>query len=88
MKRYFEHMHSKDPHERRQHAMQVAGVLTAAVFVVWVTTLGMRLGSGTPVVVSEGQTQTSLPAAAAAAREDNSPHLEVSTTSIYSNSGY
>lgn len=88
MKRYFEHMQSKDPHERRQHAMRVAGVLTAVVFVVWVTTLGMRLNGGTPVVANDNQTQTSLPAAAAAAREDNSPHLEVSTTSIYSNGGY
>lgn len=49
MKKYFNHIQSKPPHERRQHAIQVASVFTALVFVVWITTLGVRLAgiSGT-----------------------------------------
>ena len=44
--KYLDHMHTKPTHERRQHAMRVAGVVTALVFAGWVTTLGMRLGTG------------------------------------------
>lgn len=38
-------MRQKDPHERRQAAMRIAGTLTAVVFVGWVATLGTRLGA-------------------------------------------
>lgn len=46
MKKYFDHIKTKEPHERRAHAMQIAGTVTAMVFMVWITTLGLRLGSG------------------------------------------
>ena len=47
MKRYFEHIkNTKTPHERRAHAMQVAGGVTALVALVWVTTLGFRFSLG------------------------------------------
>ncbi len=55
MKKYFDHILNKEPHHRRQHAMQVAGVITAAVFVVWVTTLGVSLGSGGTTVADADQ---------------------------------
>jgi hypothetical protein len=45
MKRYLDHMHQKPTHERRRHAMRVAGILTALVFVGWITTLGVQLGT-------------------------------------------
>lgn len=90
MKRYINHIiNTRAPHERRQHAMQIAGAVTALVFAVWIGTLGMRLGGGT-VAADDTGTQTvnpdvSLTASAAAARQDNAAHLEVSTTSVYSN---
>lgn len=44
MRQYIEHLRNeKTPHERRAFAMRIAGVLTAMVFVVWITTLGFRL---------------------------------------------
>jgi hypothetical protein len=64
MKKYFDHIQSKEPHERRQHAMQIAGVVTAMVFAVWITTLGFRLSSGNDQVAADGSNQTSLTAAA------------------------
>lgn len=65
MKKYFDHIKTKEPHERRQHAMQIAGVVTAMVFAVWITTLGFRLSSGGDAQLAEGgENQTSLTAAA------------------------
>ena len=82
MKRYIAYMKENHaPHERRQHAVRVAGVLTAALFAVWVGTLGVRLSS--PAVVAEDD-QTSLSAAAAASTQNKGALLEVSTTSVYS----
>jgi hypothetical protein len=84
MRRYIEHIkNTRDPHQRRQHAMQAAGVLTAAVAAIWISTLGLRLGaSDNTVAQSPDQTMT---AASAAAQGANGPHLEVATTSVYSN---
>lgn len=61
IKTYLKHILSKEPHHRRQHAVQVAGVLTALAFVVWVTTLPLRFaGTGTvagdPLNGSDNQT--------------------------------
>ena len=64
MKKYFDHIQTKEPHDRRQHAMQLAGVITALVFVVWITTLGFRLSSNTQLAGDDAN-QTSLSAAAA-----------------------
>jgi hypothetical protein len=64
MKRYFDHIQTKEPHERRQHAMRLAGAVTAAVFAVWITTLGLRLGGSGQLAQDDG-TQTSLSASAA-----------------------
>lgn len=57
IKRYFNHVQSKPTHHRRQHAMQVAGILTALAFVVWVTTLPMRFG-GTGAVADGSQSNS------------------------------
>ncbi|MSR70533.1 hypothetical protein EXS62_00630 [Candidatus Kaiserbacteria bacterium] len=81
MRRYIQHIKdTKVPHERRQHAMKISGILTAALFAVWVGTLGVRLASQPEATL----TDNSLSAAAANAQVQNGPHLEVSTTSVYS----
>ena len=84
MRRYIEHIkNTRAPHERRQYAAQVAGMLTAAVFAVWVGTLGVRLAS--QGAVAEEQDALPLTAAAAASQAlPGTPQLEVSTTSVYS----
>ncbi len=57
MKKYIEHLHTKDTHERRAHAMRWAFGVTAALFFVWITTLGVRLSSQAPVVNDDGSAQ-------------------------------
>ena len=61
MKKDFDHIKSKEPHERRAHAMQLAGLATVMVFVVWITTLGFRLTAG-QTQLADGADQTSLTA--------------------------
>lgn len=73
-------MQNKDPHERRAHALRVAGAVTGLVFVGWVATLGMRLGTPQEPVVAEGQGQA---AAVVTAKRQSGPSLEVSTTSVF-----
>ncbi len=92
MRRYIEHIkNTRTPHERRTHALQIAGIITAAIFVTWAGTLSWRFANLAPVAQDDGtQTslssgQTSLTASAAAAQVQQGAHLEVSTTSVYSN---
>ncbi len=81
MRRYIEHIkNTRSTHERRQHAMQVAGLLTGALFAVWLGTLGVRLAAQGAIAESP---DTSLTAAAAASNENKGPQLEVSTTSVF-----
>lgn len=47
MKRYIDHLKTKEPHERRAHALRAAVMFTAALFFIWMTTLGVRLASQT-----------------------------------------
>lgn len=58
MKRYIEHIQTKDPHERRQHALRIAGALTAVVFVGWLGTLGLRLAGGNVASEEAASNQT------------------------------
>ena len=83
MRRYIEHIReTRAPHERRGHAVQVSGIITAAIFAVWVGTLGLRLASSEDMAQAP---DSSLSAAAAAAQGASGPHLEVATTSTYGN---
>jgi len=50
-------MFSKSPHERRQHALQVAGGVTALAMLVWLGTLGMRFTSTPPQVATNDPAQ-------------------------------
>jgi hypothetical protein len=44
MKKYLTQLQEeKTPHERRQFAMKVAGATTFLFFIVWASTLGIRL---------------------------------------------
>ena len=52
MKRYIEHIQSQPPHYRRQHAARVAGVVTAIVFMGWISSLGVRFATHTKVTDS------------------------------------
>jgi len=84
MKRYLQHIKTKSPHHRRQFAMQIAGCLTAVVFVGWLTTLGVRLSSSGSAGVAENQDaqQTQLANVASGAYAPGSGNtLEVATTS-------
>ena len=54
MKRYLKHMQNKEPHERRVHAMHMAGTLTAVIFVAWLATLGGRLASHNGQIAEDG----------------------------------
>ncbi len=87
IKRYMEHMQTKHPHHRRQHALQVAGVFTALAFVVWITTLGLRFGGVPGAVASQNGSddqQTQL-AGAGATSDTSQTGLQVVATSTYSN---
>ena len=79
MKKYIQHIQSKAPHERRMHAMQVAGALTAVVFVVWITTLGYRLAS--PATEVAGNGAPSQTASVLMGAYPQSGGLEVASTS-------
>lgn len=54
MKKYIQHMQeTRTPHERRQASMQIAGIVTAVLFVGWITTLGVRLSSSQSNVAND-----------------------------------
>ncbi len=81
MKRYLDHIkNTHTTHERRQHAMRISGVVTAALFAVWLGTLGYRLTTQTEVAQSP---DTSLTAAAAESTQNKGAQLQVSTTSVF-----
>lgn len=80
MKKYFNHIQNKPPHERRQHAIQIATVFTALVFVVWITTLGVRLAN-TSGVVAQNPDGSDQVANASSIYDTPENTLEVATTS-------
>lgn len=92
MRRYIEHVKSKEPHERRKHAMQLSGVLVGLFFVAWVATFASRLGmpvDGGSTNPPAGSGQTAAAANATMLNQDQSStsgaaQLEVSTSSVYS----
>ena len=49
---------NKSPHERRQFALQVAGTITALIFVAWVATLGVRLAQSSAQSAQEAASNT------------------------------
>jgi hypothetical protein len=90
-KRYVKHIQAKEPHHRRQHAAQIAGIFTALAFVIWVTTLGVRYSGGIVASGNDGfentdAQQTQL-AGVAGSDTQNQSGVEVvgtSSNSVYS----
>lgn len=80
MKKYLNHIQTKSPHERRQHAIQVASIFTALLFVVWVTTLGVRLASTSGTIAQNPDTDPQM-ANASSIYDTPANSLEVATTS-------
>lgn len=85
MKRYFNHIKdTKNTHERRQHALAVAGVLTGIVFMVWVTTLSVRFATSDAELanIQNNTDQTAAVAAQGASfgAQENSLIVSTSTT--------
>lgn len=80
VKRYIEHVQAQEPHERRQHAMRLAGAITVAVFAVWITTLGFRLNSNTQLAAED---DNSLTATVAQSLYSDPNQLIVATTTEY-----
>jgi hypothetical protein len=78
MNRYLDHMHTKPTHERRRHAMRIAGIVTVLVFVGWVTTLGLQLGSS-----STNASQTAAAVTSSYDATQTSNQLIVSTSTTY-----
>jgi len=74
MRRYIEHIqNTRTPHERRQHATQIAGVVTAVLLIGWLATLGVRLTNRGPVV--EDNTSNTAATLNAVQDEESSPVL-------------
>jgi hypothetical protein len=88
VKKYMNHVKSKTPHHRRQHAVQMAGVFTALAVVVWITTLGWRFGtpqeSGNSATVTSAD-QTLLAGVAASDTTSQTGLEVVSTSTSFSN---
>ena len=91
MRRYIEHIKSKEPHEQRRHALGVAGIVAGVFALAWVATLPARLGAISASEASDPNTDYSQAAAVAgaqAAQSQGAPGVEVATTSVYSLPGY
>ncbi|HVY72802.1 MAG TPA: hypothetical protein VG984_02005 [Candidatus Paceibacterota bacterium] len=91
LKRYLDHVQSKPTHHRRQHAVQVAAMLTALAFVVWITTLPLRFGGAGNITSTDGtngssdQTQLAGVGAADTNGTNDSGLQVVGATSTFSN---
>ena len=82
MKRYLDHMKTKSPHERRQHAMQVSAGVVALVFVAWISTIGLRFSS-TPQSISDTSNDNTSQSATVLNSSPEQNTLQVATTTTY-----
>ena len=73
----------RTPHERRQWALGVAGILTATLFVVWLATLGARVAYENQKTAEKNNAQNSQTAAVANSSNQTQNTLEVAPTSVY-----
>lgn len=59
MKQYLQNLQAKSTHEQRAHAVRISGIVTVAVFFVWLTAIGVQLSFtafGPTKPVADGQT--------------------------------
>jgi hypothetical protein len=82
MKRYIDHIKTKEPHQRRKHAMQMSGAIVGVLFVAWLATFSTRLGA--PAQSGDTDPTQTASAANATLLDQGQAQLEVSTTSVYS----
>ena len=76
--KYIDHIKSRPTHERRAHAMQLSGALVVAVFLVWITTIGMRF-----VVAPTADTQDASQLANVVSSQQGNATLMVASTTGY-----
>ena len=81
--KYIAHIHAKPAHHRRRFSMQIAAVITVAVFLVWLSTLGIRLAtSGGETTFSSSQSAAALTAVPPPATQAGIPE---GSGSLYAN---
>jgi len=80
MKNYWKHINDKPSHERRIHAMQLAGGITAFAVVVWITTLGVRYAMTPAQIAQSNGTDTSQAASVVDATDGNATLIVATTT--------
>ena len=85
MRRYFAHMKTKTPHERRRHAAGVAGALTTMITIGWLMSLGYTTPTTTTIAQDKPSDISQLAGVFSLFSNPKEPSLEVSTTSVYSN---
>jgi hypothetical protein len=79
IKKYLDHVYSKEPHDRRQHAMQIAAGITGFALVVWVTTLGVRFAM-TPEQLAAQNADSSAQVASVVDSQQGNATLLVATS--------
>lgn len=67
MRKYIEKLHTRPIHEKREFAVHAAAGVTALVFLVWLSTLGVRMATSNPQTTLAGSDAANLIAATAAA---------------------
>ena len=83
MKKYLEHMHAQPAHYRRQHAAKIATVVTAVIFVGWLGSLGVRVGTNNYGTSNSSKESQLANAISGLGTQSSSNVLEVSTTTTY-----
>jgi hypothetical protein len=85
--KYAQHMQNKSTHERRQHALKVAGIVTAVLFVGWLATLGMRLSMGTGGTVANSSDTSSDNSSQLANVVEGASYTSVNSLQVASTTG-
>ena len=75
-------MGTKTTHERRTHALQVAGGVTAVALLIWISTLGIRFASTPPQTADSSDTSQ---LASVVSSQDGNATLMVATSSDSNN---
>ncbi len=80
---YIDQIKSRPTHERRTHAMQMAGAIIVAIFIVWVATIGIRLATENPATAQSGDDSSQLANVASGADAANATLIVASSTDLY-----
>jgi hypothetical protein len=80
IKKYLNHMYAKEPHERRQHAMQLATGITGVALVVWVTTLGVRFAMSPQQLAAQNADSANQVASVVESQQGNATLIVATST--------